>query len=688
MWKSVRFESMISQLLNSIKRTGLTPAMKDEDARRVMVVNVFSFTIACLMILYGVMLSAISGEWLIFRSSLFFIAGFLSLLVLNGRRYYTLAKFCLLVVICSIMLYYGAMFGEVTEVHFLGLFLIGVPLLICGWQERTLLYVCLSIPVISLVLLEINFYYEIFEPIELTIGMGYAFRWLIMGVVLLLNCVIIYFHRIHIHSLVRILGARNTALKHSRDHILVKEAELKSAYERLENYNLILEEEVQERTKEINESKCVLENAIQELQRSHQQMKVKDEQLRKYVAELETLKSSLTAAKEEAESANAAKSKFLREISHEIRNPLNAVIGISYLLLNDASNSNKIPRSIVNHIRNIYGSSHGLLDVINNVLELAKIEAGRTEVVKEESFALREWLRGVVNIYQNAAKIKNVHIQMQIDHRLPVYILSDRTHLTQILNNLLANAIKFTPPQKRVFVSCSLVGGQRWGISIADEGMGIPPEKQAQIFEPFGQADETIYHRFGGTGLGLAISKRMTELMEGTIAVSSQPEQGTTFTITLPLKADAQPAAGKQPDKKVFHHLPTSKKILLMEDNKLNQMILERFFSGIGIYLLVAGNGQEGLEMAQQYRPDLIILDMHMPRLSGSEVLQYLRGDEQLKHIPVVAISADAFQEQQLVALQQGVNEYLIKPVEFDRLYEVVGKYLHDDSSFRTHSVA
>lgn len=666
---------MIYHKFNIIKKTGVTSAMKDDDRRKVMVVNSFSFLTALLCTFCGISLSVISGHWIILYTALAFVAGFLSILLLNKNHHYALAKFGLLFVYCTVMLYYGTTFGESTQVHFLGLFLIGVPLLICSPREKGLKCACLALPITGLIVLEANYYYQVFEPMELTRSMTFAFRWLIMTVVVVLNGMVIIFHQDSIVSLLKTLSIRNKALRKTNEAIAGKEAELKLAYKELESYNEKLEREVAQRTAQLNANYTVQGKILEDLRNTMAEMQRKDVQLEQYVAELEVLKGHLTTARDEAENANAAKSAFLREISHEIRNPLNAIIGISYLLLND--NKNKVPQSIVSYIENIYTSSHSLLEIINNVLELAKIEAGKTDDIRQESFALRDWVRSVVTIYQNAAKIKDVGLQLQIDHTLPTHILGDRVHLTQILNNLLANAIKFTPANKKVTLYCFRQGSNEWCIRVADEGVGIAKEKQGLIFQPFEQADKTIYHKFGGTGLGLAISKRIAELMDGKIEVWSQPGEGTAFTVTLPLKIEKnQQLQETVPGKKQFSALSSDKRILLMEDNQTNQMIMERFFANIGIKILIADNGLEGVEMVRAHLPDLIIMDMHMPKLTGREALQIIREDPALRHIPVIAISADAFREQQESAIAAGVNEYLIKPVEFDRLYEVVDKYL------------
>ncbi|RPD40079.1 response regulator [Chitinophaga barathri] len=674
---------MISQWFNIIKKTGLSSDMKDGDGRKIMVVNSFSFLTALLCTFCGVSLALMSGDYSIFFTAMGFVSGFLSILLLNRNKKYSAAKFGLMFVFCMVMLYYGVTFGESTQVHFLGLFLIGVPLLICSPAEKELKFMCLVLILTSLILLETNYYFMVIEPMEMSRDLTFMFRWLIMSIVLLLNGIVISFYQINISGLVKRLNKRNDSLKKKNELVVSKEAELVSAYTKLEDYNAKLETEVRNRTMQLRKSNMALEAMLVNLKDNNAQLRDQDQQLKGYVAELESLKQDLMQARDEAQHANAAKSAFLREISHEIRNPLNAIIGISFLLLNEQANRNKIPRSIVHLVDNIHNSSRNLLEIINNVLELARIEAGKTDELHPEPFVLREWIRSVVNIYQDASKVKGVTLQLQVDHKLPGEVVGDRLHLTQIVNNLLGNALKFTPSGKKVTLHIYLQEPAQWCLRVADEGVGIAKEKQKLIFQPYEQADESIHQNFGGTGLGLTISRRITELMGGTIEVWSEQGQGAAFTVTLPLEVEAVSLPAEQQDeRREYAAFPSDKTVLLMEDSEINQMIMERFFSHLGIHLLIAGNGEEGLAMAHNCHPHLIIMDMHMPKLTGNEVIRFIREDPELQHIPVIAISADAFREQQKEALDAGVNEYLIKPVEFDRLYSVMDKYLSKEAPY------
>lgn len=672
---------MFSHRLNHIKQTGLHADMREEDMRKIMVVNSFSFLTAILCTFCGVTLAAISGDVSIFFTAMGFVACFLSILLFNKKRRFAAAKFGLQLTFCLVMLYYGSTFGESTQVLFLGLFLIGLPLLICSRRESALRFFCLVMPLLTLFLLETNYYYEIITPMEMDRSTTFIFRWLIMTVVVLLNFMVITYYQRNINSLLKRFNRRAESLRKRNIVVEEKENELIRANRELENYNERLERVVEQRTHELTTHNHVQEVMLNELNKTLEKLKEKEAEQKIYVKELEMLKKDLLKACEEAERANAAKSTFLRELSHEIRNPLNAILGISQLLASNEGNRYKIPGNIVAYIKNIHTSGRNLFEIINNVLELARIEAGKTDVVTNAPFVLREWVYNVTSVCRDIARVKGVNIHLQIDHKLPEQLISDRAQLTQIANNLLANAIKFTPGHNNVTFSCFRLGADNWCIRVTDEGEGIPEEKQALLFKPFEQADNTIHKRFGGTGLGLAISKRLTELLGGSISLWSEPGIGSAFTVTLPLiscmeepekSGEMMPAKNEQKPQ-----LQPGRKVLLMEDSATNQLVMKEFFAHLDIPLLVTDNGDDGLRIARERLPDMIILDMHMPGMSGVEVIRAIRRDAMLHHTPIIVISADAFEEQRKIAYSEGVNEYLTKPVLFEELSSMVDQYLH-----------
>ncbi|RAJ04032.1 signal transduction histidine kinase [Chitinophaga skermanii] len=666
---------MAIKWLNNVKRTGITSDVPEEEVQQIMIVNSFCFIIAILCTFYGVGLAWISGEWIICWSALVFVAGFLSALFFNKYHLYSAAKFSLPFTISTLILYYGQMFGEATEVHLLCLFLSGVPLLIFNKKEQFLKCICIMMPIVCLVLLEVNHHYAIIPPLRLTNAVTNSFRWLIMGVIFLLNCIILSFYQQNINNLLQVLGIRNDSLVRSHEEVELQKSQLRSMNKELILTNIHLEAQVEERTEEIRKSKLLLEETLENLRNSYATLQAQENELKHQVIVLHDTRKNLAIAKDEADKANHAKSKFLREISHEIRNPLNIIIGFSDILIHQQS-SQLLPVDAQEMIHHIDSSGRGLLEIINNVLELAKIEAGRKDDILNEPFNIRDWMHNLVAVAQSNAKTKDLHVNLILDHKLPERIVADRKHLTQVINNLVGNAIKFTPKGKNITVHCSEVDGNSWCIRISDEGIGIAEDRLPFIFQPFVQADNTVSHNYGGTGLGLTISKHLVELMGGAMEVTSEIGIGTCFTIVLPLVEAAmeEPRTEQQP--KTWEKMPAGKRVLVMEDNLLNQKVMHKYCQGMGLDIEVAEDGEKGIEKALKNPPDLIFMDMHMPNLCGTAALLALRTYPNLQHIPVVAISADAFYEQQQEALRDGFNDYLVKPIEYSRLYDTLSKYL------------
>ena len=669
---------MISEKFYRVKRIGITPEVHESDVQHIMIVNSFSFIIAILCFFYGLGLSLISGVWIIQYSALIFVAGFLTPLLLNRLHYYTAAKVFLPVNICCLVLYYGQLFGEITEVHLLCFFLIGVPLLIFNKKEALSKFICMLLPILSLVLLEINNHYLVFEPYPFPADVANIFRWLIMAVILLLNCVIISFYQSNINTLINTLGIRNTALTRSRDEIELQKLQLKDAYHQLEEYNNNLEDQVAARTEEINIERAILQSTFADLKISYDKLSNTESNLMRQVFEIERTKSNLQVAKNQAEASNRAKTQFLHEISHEIRNPLNAIIGITDLILNHEAEEHISPYAR-NLIENISTSGKTLLGIVNGVLDMAKIESGKRIEVVEEKFDCHQWIESVLNVAMSLAESKGVKLEYSIGRMLPRYLSADKKLLTQVLNNLVGNAVKFTPRGKSVYITADLSSTLEWFIKIEDEGPGIPEDKLEAIFDPFEQADATVSREYGGTGLGLSISLELMTVMGGAIAVSSKLGEGSTFKISMPCVTTVdieELFTASVPVEVVQEGMPRGKRILLMEDNKVNQMLIKRYCESMGLLIEMAGDGEEGILMALERKPDLILMDLHMPKLNGLETMLRLRAMPNMCKIPIIAISADAFKDQQAAALEQGFNDYLVKPVEYNMLYLLMLKYL------------
>jgi signal transduction histidine kinase/CheY-like chemotaxis protein len=368
------------------------------------------------------------------------------------------------------------------------------------------------------------------------------------------------------------------------------------------------------------------------------------------------------------QNANLSKSIFIRESSHEIRNPLNSIFGISQLLM-EANPAEPIGnyKRIIEHQ---FAACDQVVQVINNIMELSKIEAGKLDDIEMAPFQVRSWISNIISIHQYLANVKETKIMLQIDDNMWPEIVSDKTKLTQIVNNLVMNAIKFTAPHTTITLHLFAENTQ-WKLQVSDEGEGIPPEKLALIFEPFVSENSPL---FRGTGLGLPITKRLTHLLGGTITLVSQEGRGTTFELTFPkvvTKAPKTPAS-----KEIVLNDCSHLKILIVEDDKQNQLMLTTFLTRIGVkQLLLAENGEDGLELVQKETPDVVILDNGLPgSISGKALLEEIKKDPRLKHIPVIIASGDPFNEARDEMLAAGAHTYLVKPVRLKLLHEALSQ--------------
>lgn len=369
--------------------------------------------------------------------------------------------------------------------------------------------------------------------------------------------------------------------------------------------------------------------------------------------------------------ATDAKTIFVRETSHEIRTPLNAIFGISQLLQLKVEQDRSLApiRQLADHL---YAASYNTKDIINNVLEFSRIEAGKLDTPQLSAFDVCSWVDGIVSMHQYVANVKLVKVKYNIGENMPQLLTGDKILLTKTLNNLLSNAVKFTPQETTVTLEIN-AHDDAWSITVSDQGTGIPAERLVSIFDPF-VTERNIF--LEGTGLGLHITKHLIEIMGGKIEVQSVADKGTTFIATLPLQVPAcisgLPAHHKRDELVNLHD--TS--ILIIEDDKMNQMILSRFLCGLGSRVTIAGDGMEGLLLARASRPDMIILDSHIPGMSGKDTLTSIREDAFLKNVPVIVASGDAFKEASEEMLLAGANEYIVKPIELKTLHATLTKYL------------
>lgn len=399
---------------------------------------------------------------------------------------------------------------------------------------------------------------------------------------------------------------------------------------------------------------------------------------------------NLIHSRYEAESANRAKSAFLATMSHEIRTPMNGVMGFAALLLNTSLTSEQ--EEFVNIIRE---SGETLLNIINDILDLSKIEAGALEF-KADPFQLKEVVDAVIMLQRPRALENHIDLIVYIDPDLPASLVGDAGCLRQVLMNLLGNAVKFTRDGSVSAMvtkdkeSDSGDGRVRVHIEVADTGTGIPGNKISTLFDRFTQADTSTTRQFGGTGLGLAISKQIVEAMGGEIGVSSAPGKGSSFWITVPfagvstskdigatsetradhvgwgvLSAGGSSVEQDNPDVATPTGLASTEfRILLADDNITNQKLIVAALAGTGVVVDVAHDGIEAVKAARSRPFDQILMDVHMPNLNGVEATQLIRGEEgPNRHTEIVAMTSDAMHGDRERYLGVGMNDYISKPV-------------------------
>jgi signal transduction histidine kinase len=381
------------------------------------------------------------------------------------------------------------------------------------------------------------------------------------------------------------------------------------------------------------------------------------------------------AARHAAEAANRAKSEFLAGMSHELRTPLNAVLGYAQLLTMEGGLSARQARGL----STIHQSGEHLLELVNDVLDLARIEAGRTEL-NPAPMKLSQCLQTVVNLMRVKADEKHLAFVFDAGAGLPEQVLADERRLRQVLLNLLGNAIKFTDQGTVTLGASAEAKGASQvllRLDVEDTGVGMHAEELGRIFEPFEQVGD-VQRRSGGTGLGLAITRALVNDMGGQVKVSSEFGRGTRFRVELPL-AVVQPAAPAPAEQKVAgvaRYQGPPRRVLVVDDVAANRTLLCDFLTKVGFEVAQAGDGNELLVAARSFRPDLILLDSLMPSMDGMQATRRLRQDAELKAIPVIAISASATAEHRAECLQAGVNVFLTKPVSLQALQQHIGQQL------------
>lgn len=385
----------------------------------------------------------------------------------------------------------------------------------------------------------------------------------------------------------------------------------------------------------------------------------------------ETLRNTMNQLKE----ANEAKSRFLAVMSHEIRTPLNGISGMVQLL-----RDMEMPPLQREFLDNIDTSAESLLSVINDILDFSKIEAGRMEL-EAVAFQPLKLLNDNLRVMRLRAQAKGLLLSLVYDDTLPAALLGDPHRIAQVLTNLVNNAIKFTASGEiTVRVGCKRIDDDTvlCSFAVKDSGIGMDEMTQKTIFEPFIQADSSTTRKYGGTGLGLAICRQLVELMNGSISVSSSPGQGSTFSFTVPLKRGEVPEAAVEEAEEGEGSIDRALRILVAEDQPINQRFVAEILRKKGHTPLLAANGQEALELWQQEPVDLVLMDIQMPVMDGLKALAAIRAHEDVtrRHTPIVALTAHAIVGDRERLLNAGFDGYLPKPLQVASLFEEMARVM------------
>ncbi len=407
-----------------------------------------------------------------------------------------------------------------------------------------------------------------------------------------------------------------------------------------------------------------------------------------YEKNLQKSREIAEKAQREAEKANQARGDFLANMSHELRTPMNGIIGLSDILVEAGLNSEHQEM-----IEAVNTSAHNLLILLNDILDFSKIEAGEL-TLESIPFDLRKVVRQIESLQKPVAARKGLEMKSRIDDSVPQFLIGDPSRLQQILNNLIGNALKFTA-EGSVTLS---VAGEKNGkeqfvtrISVTDTGIGIPKDKQDKLFKKFQQADASTSRKYGGTGLGLAISKNLSELMGGTISLHSEEGKGTTFTVSIPAKIAEAGIAEKESrtTENAGAQINKQARIMVVDDHPVNLLLMRRTLNKLGLKNFdEAASGQQAIKLFKKDRYDLILMDCQMPEMDGYEASRHIRELESAEHEPaIIAVTANAMQGAAEKCMAAGMDDYISKPVDREKLKIILQRWLPGDGTNETEEI-
>ncbi len=415
------------------------------------------------------------------------------------------------------------------------------------------------------------------------------------------------------------------------------------------------------------------EELIQNLTLAGVELENMNKELTDEIEYVKRMEKELKQAKDKAEEMSQAKGEFLANMSHEIRTPMNGVIGTLQLLADTDLGTTQ-----QEYVDTAHKSAHSLLTILNDILDLSKIEAGKLNI-ERIPLDLREIISELITLHTMTAEEKCIQIYAEIDDQLPNAVTGDPTRIRQILANLISNALKFTE-KGHVLLKADVVSADDEQavirFEVEDTGVGIEEEVKDKLFNEFTQADGSTTRKYGGTGLGLAIVKQLVEMMHGEFGVDSAPGEGSTFWFILPLAISAEQSLQQLHEQEAELPGKLSGHVLLVEDNPINQMVAQKMLEKIGIESTLAGDGQQALNMLEQETYDAVLMDCQMPVMDGFEAAQRIREQDALNKLPVIAMTANVMEGDREKCIAAGMNDYIGKPVVEADLKKTLARWL------------